>query len=337
MPKRAVEIDAGGVPVVITNPEKVYYPAAGFTKLDIVQYFLAVMDGALRGVYRRPMVLKRFVNGVTEEPFFQKRAPDKRPSHVTTAHITFPSGRTADLAVCDEPADLIWAINLGCVDLNPWPVREDDVDHPDELRIDLDPTPGIPWSMVRDTALAVREVLLENGCDGYPKTSGSRGIHINVRLEPKWDFGQVRRSVLAIGREVERRYPDMATTKWWKEERHGVFIDYNQNARDRTVASAYSVRPLPDGRVSYPLTWDEVPTVEAEAFTLATVPALFAERGDAHAAIDERPYSLEPLLELVARHEAEGQGEAPYPPQFPKAAGEPKRVQPSKARKPKLP
>lgn len=333
MPKRAVEVDAGGIPVVITNPEKVYFPKAGYTKLDLVRYFLVVMDGALRGVFRRPMVLKRFVNGVTEDPFFQKRAPEKRPPHVTTAHITFPSGRTADLAVCDEPADLIWAINLGCVDLNPWPVREDDVDHPDELRIDLDPTPGIPWDMVRQTALAVRDVLLEHGCDGYPKTSGSRGIHINIRIEPNWDFGQVRRCALAIGREVERRYPDMATTKWWKEERRGVFIDYNQNARDRTVASAYSVRPLPDARVSYPLTWDEVPTVEAEAYTLATVPALFADRGDAHAAIDDRAYSLQPLLDLVARHESEGQGEAPYPPQFPKAEGEPRRVQPSKARK----
>jgi DNA ligase D-like protein (predicted polymerase) len=318
---------------VITNPEKVYFPDAGYTKLDLVRYFLVVMDGALRGVYRRPMVLKRFVNGIAAEPFFQKRAPDKRPPHVTTAHITFPSGRTADLAVCDEPADLIWAINLGCVDLNPWPVREDDVDHPDELRIDLDPTPGIPWAMVRETALAVREVLREHGMDGFPKTSGSRGIHINVRIEPKWDFGQVRRCALAIGREVERRRPDIATTKWWKEERRGVFIDYNQNARDRTVASAYSVRPTPEARVSCPVDWQELPGVELGDFTIETVPPRLRERGDPSAAIDEVAFSLEPLLGLVERQEREGLGDAPWPPQFPKAEGEPKRVQPSKARK----
>jgi DNA ligase D-like protein (predicted polymerase) len=252
---------------------------------------------------------------------------------VTTAHITFPSGRTADLAVCDEPADLIWEVNLGCIDLNPWPVREDDVDHPDELRIDLDPTPGIPWKMVRECALLVRDVLAEHGYVAFPKTSGSRGIHILVRIEPKWGFTEVRRSVLAIGRECERRAPDLATTKWWKEERHGVFIDYNQNARDRTVASAYSVRPMPDARVSYPLTWDQVPKVEAEAYTLKTVPELFKREGDAHAAIDDVHHSLEPLLELVAKHEKEGMGEAPYPPQFPKAEGEPTRVQPSRKKK----
>jgi DNA ligase D-like protein (predicted polymerase) len=332
MVKRAVEVDAGGIAVTITNPEKVYFPERGYTKLQVVEYFLAVMDGALRGVYRRPMVLKRFVNGVTKEPFFQKRAPEKRPAHVETAHITFPSGRTADLAVMDEPADLIWAINLGCVDLNPWPVRADDVDHPDELRIDLDPTPEADFGMVRECALIVHDVLNEHGMQGYAKTSGSRGIHINVRIEPKWDFGDVRRCVLAVGREVEKRAPSLATTKWWKEERHGVFIDYNQNARDRTVASAYSVRPLPDARVSWPLTWDEVADVDPAAFTLETVPALFAARGDAHAAIDDVDHSLEPLLELVARHEREGMGEAPYPPQFPKAAGEPRRVQPSKRR-----
>jgi len=333
MAERAVEVDAGGIAVKITNPEKVFFPDRGHTKLELVQYFLAVMDGALREVHGRPMVLKRFVNGADEEPFFQKRAPAKRPAHVTTAHITFPSGRTADLAVCDEPADLIWAINLGCVDLNPWPVREDDVDHPDELRIDLDPTPGVPFSAVRDVALIVRDVLAEHGFKSFPKTSGSRGIHINVRIEPRWDFGDVRRCVLAVGRETERRAPEMATTKWWKEERVGVFIDYNQNARDRTVASAYSVRPTKDARVSWPLRWDEVATVEPAAFTLETVPALFAERGDAHAGIDEVHHSLEPLLELVARHETEGMGEAPYPPQFPKAAGEPARVQPSRKRK----
>ncbi len=333
MPKKAVEVDAGGVPVTISNPDKVYFPERGYTKLQVVEYFLAVADGALRGIYNRPMVLKRFVNGVTEEPFFQKRAPDKRPSHVQTAHITFPSGRTADLAVADETADLIWTVNLGCVDLNPWPVRAHDVDHPDELRIDLDPTPEADFAMVRECALVVRDVLDEYGYEGYPKTSGSRGIHINVRIEPKWEFGDVRRSVLAVGREVEKRAPSLATTKWWKEERHGIFIDYNQNARDRTVASAYSVRPLPDARVSWPLTWDEVADVDPSAFTIETVPALFAKRGDAHAAIDDKQHSLQPLLDLVARHESDGMGEAPYPPQFPKAAGEPRRVQPSKRKK----
>jgi DNA ligase D-like protein (predicted polymerase) len=333
MPKGAIELDIGGKAVQITNPEKVFFPDRGYTKLQLVEYFVAVAEGALRGVYRRPMVLKRFVNGATEEPFFQKRAPAQRPRWVETAHITFPSGRTADLAVCDEPADLIWAINLGCIDLNPWPVRADDVDHPDELRIDLDPTPGVEWDMVRRTALLVREVLGEHGMTGFPKTSGSRGMHINVRIEPKWGFSEVRRCALALGREVERRAPDMATTKWWKEERRGVFIDYNQNARDRTVASAYSVRPTVDARVSWPLTWDEVAEVDPAAYTLETVPALFAERGDAHAAIDDVAYPLEPLLKTVARHEREGQGEAPYPPQFPKAEGEPPRVQPSKRRK----
>ncbi len=332
MATKSVIVDAGSLPVTISNPEKVFFPERGHTKLDVVNYFLAVMDGALRGVSRRPMVLKRFVNGAAEAPFFQKRAPDKRPSHVETAHITFPSGRTADLAVLDEPADLIWAVNLGCIDLNPWPVRANDVDHPDELRIDLDPSPGVTFAMVRECALVVREVLVEHGYESYPKTSGSRGIHINVRIEPRWGFGDVRRTVLAIGREVERRAPTLATTKWWKEERHGVFIDYNQNARDRTVASAYSIRPLPDARVSFPLTWDEVPDVDPAAFTLETVPAIFAARGDVHAAIDDMQHSLDPLLELVAKHERDGMGEAPYPPQFPKAAGEPRRVQPSKRR-----
>jgi len=333
MAAKHVEVEAAGTPVKITNPEKVFFPERGHTKLDVVNYFLAVAEGALRGVYMRPMVLKRFVNGATEEPFFQKRAPAQRPAHVETAHITFPSGRTADLAVCDEPADLIWAVNLGCIDLNPWPVRAADVDHPDELRIDLDPTPGVPYSAVRDVALIVRDVLSELGYASYPKTSGSRGMHINVRIQPKHDFGQVRRCALAIGREVERRAPEIATTKWWKEERHGVFIDYNQNVRDRTVASAYSVRPMPDARVSYPLTWEQVPSVDPAAYTLETVPALFAKHGDAHAAIDDIEHPLEPLLELVARHEAEGMGEAPYPPQFPKAAGEPPRVQPSRRKK----
>ena len=330
MPAKSIHIDAGGTSVIVTNPEKVFFPEAGYTKLDLVHYYLSVAEGALRGVYRRPMVLKRYVNGATEEPFFQKRAPDKRPPGVETALITFPSGRTANLAVCDDPADLAWAVNLGCIDLNPWPVRADDVDHPDELRVDLDPTPEATYAHVREVALAVREVLEDLGYRGFPKTSGSRGMHIYVRIEPKWGFPDVRRCALALGREVERRIPALSTTKWWKEERHGVFIDYNQNARDRTIASAYSVRPMPDARVSTPLEWDEVPDVDPAAFTMATVPARFAERGDPSAPIDDVHHSLEPLLQLVQKHEREGEGDAPWPPQFPKAEGEPPRVQPSR-------
>jgi len=334
MAKDAVEVEAGGRMVVVTNPGKVFFPERGYTKLDVVRYYLAVADGALRGVYRRPTVLKRFVDGAAGEPFFQKRAPANRPPWVETAHVTFPSGRSADLVVIDEVADLAWVANLGCLDLNPWPVRADDVDHPDELRIDLDPTPEADFAMVRDVALVVRDVLEERGYRGYPKTSGSRGIHINVRIErrPEWGFQQMRRCALAVGREVERCVPAIATTKWWKEERHGVFIDYNQNARDRTVASAYSVRPTADARVSTPLEWDEVASVDPAAFTLATVPARFAERGDPGASIDDRAFSLEPLLALVGEQEAAGLGEAPLPPHFPREAGEPRRVQPSKRR-----
>jgi DNA ligase D-like protein (predicted polymerase) len=311
----------------------VFFPVAGYTKLDIVNYYLAVADGALRGVMRRPMVLKRFVNGADKEPFFQKRAPDKLPPGIETAHITFPSGRTADLTVCDDAADLIWVINLGCLDLNPWATRANDVDHPDELRVDLDPTPQATFADVKQVALTVREVLRDLGYEGFPKTSGSRGIHINVRIEPKWGFTEVRRSALALGREVERRIPALSTTKWWKEERHGVFIDYNQNARDRTVASAYSVRPTPDARVSAPLTWDELPGVELADFTIQTVPQRYAAIGDPGAAIDDHAYSLEPLLDLVARDESKGEGDGPWPPHFPKAEGEPRRVMPSKRRK----
>jgi len=334
MPKDSVKLDLYGKEVVISNPSKVFFPEKGYTKLDVVNYYLAVADGALRGVDRRPMLLKRFVNGADQEPFFQKRAPANRPSWVETAHITFPSGRTADLAVCDEVADLIWVVNLGCLDLNPWPVRASDVDHPDELRIDLDPTPEASWDDVRQVALAAGEVLDELGYRGYPKTSGSRGIHINVRIEPKWGFRDVRRCALAIGREVERRIPALATTAWWKEQRHGVFIDYNQNARDRTVASAYSIRPKPDARVSCPIEWSEVQDVDPAAFTIETVPTRFAEIGDPHATIDDHYHSLEPLIELVARHEREGLGEAPLPPHFPKEEGEPPRVQPSRRKKP---
>ncbi len=330
-PKEIVRI--GDREVAISNPTKVYFPETGDTKLDLVQYYLAVADGALRGVRGRPMALKRFVDGAAGEAFFQKRAPDNRPDWIRTAELTFPSGRTADEIVLDEPAGLAWVANLGCIDLNPHPVRADDLDHPDELRVDLDPVPGVPWSQIREVALGCREALEAVGLVGWPKTSGSRGIHINVRIERRWTYPEVRRAALALARDVERRMPGAATSKWWKEERHGVFLDYNQNAKDRTVASAYSVRPLPDARVSTPLSWDEVPTVEAEAFTLRTVPARYAEIGDPGAGIDEAVGSLEALLELSRRHETEGEGDAPWPPNYAKQAGEPPRVQPSKARK----
>ena len=328
-PKEIIRI--GDREVAISNPTKVYFPESGYTKLDLVQYYLAVADGALRGVRGRPMALKRFVDGAAGEAFFQKRAPDNRPDWIRTAELTFPSGRTADEIVLDEPAGLAWVANLGCIDLNPHPVRADDLDHPDELRVDLDPVPGVPWSQIREVALGCREALEAVGLVGWPKTSGSRGIHINVRIERRWTYPEVRRAALALARDVERRMPGAATSKWWKEERHGVFLDYNQNAKDRTVASAYSVRPLPDARVSTPLSWDEVPTVEAEAFTLKTVPARYAEIGDPGAGIDEAVGSLEALLELSREHEALGEGDAPWPPNYAKQAGEPPRVQPSKA------
>jgi DNA ligase D-like protein (predicted polymerase) len=333
MAKQALIVQAGQREVAISNPEKVFFAEAGVTKIDLVNYYLAVGEGALRHVARRPMVLKRYVDGAAGEPFFQKRAPASRPEWVHTALITFPSGRSADLAVADEIADIIWAVNLGCIDLNPWPVRDNDVDHPDELRVDLDPTPEATFADVREVALGVKAVLDDLGMVGFPKTSGSRGIHINIRIEPRCGFPEVRRAALALGREVERRMPALATTAWWKEERHGVFIDYNQNARDRTVASAYSVRPLPDARVSMPLSWDEVPDVDPAAFTIATAPARFVEIGDPSADIDTVAYSLDPLRELVERHEREGMGDAPWPPQFPKAKGEPPRVQPSRRKK----
>lgn len=333
MAPRKEMLEVGGREVTVTNPDKVYFPQAGHTKLDLVRYFLAVADGALVGVRGRPMALKRFVDGAEKEPFFQKRAPENRPAWMRTATLTFPSGRTADEIVVDEAAGLAWVANLGCLDLNPHPVRADDLEHPDELRVDLDPVPGVPWSQVRDVAMVVQEALADLGLAGWPKTSGSRGIHINVRIEPRWTFSEVRRAALALARDVERRAPSIATSKWWKEERHGVFLDYNQNAKDRTVASAYSVRPLPDARVSFPLRWDEVPSVVAEDFTLATVPAIYAERGDAGAGIDAAVGSLEVLLELSARHEAEGLGDAPWPPNYAKQEGEPPRVQPSRKRR----
>jgi bifunctional non-homologous end joining protein LigD len=334
MATRKELLQIGDLEVTVTNPDKVYFPDAGYTKLDVVRYYQAVAEGALVGVRGRPMALKRFVDGIAKEPFFQKRAPDNTPDWIRTAELTFPSGRTADEIVVDDAAGLAWINNLGCIDLNPHPVRADDLDHPDELRVDLDPVPGVPWSQIRDVAMVCREALDAVGLVGWPKTSGSRGIHINVRIERRWTYPEVRRAALALARDVERRAPDAATSRWWKEERHGVFLDYNQNAKDRTVASAYSIRPLSDARVSAPLAWDEVPTVEAEAFTIETVPARFAAIGDPGAGIDDAVGSLAALLELSASHERDGLGDAPWPPNYAKQAGEPPRVQPSRKRRP---
>jgi len=322
-----------GRDVTITNPGKVFFPQAGHTKLDLVQYYLAVAEGAVRGVRARPMALKRFPNGVEESFFFQKRAPTTRPDWVETVELRFPSGRTAQEIVIRDAAQLAWIVNLGCVDLNPHAVRVEDLDHPDELRMDLDPVPGIEWSQIREVAFVTQEVLSEHGLVGWPKTSGSRGIHINVRISPKWTFGEVRRAALAIGREVTKRAPTLATVEWWKENRHGVFLDYNQNAKDRTVASAYSVRPLPDARVSAPVTWEELRDCDPADFTVATMPRRFAEIGDPSAGIDEATCSLESILETSARHEGEGEGDAPWPPNYAKQPDEPPRVRPSAAKK----
>lgn len=333
MPDKKITIPVEGGEVPFSNPDKIFFPRIGRTKLDLANYYMAVHQGALRGIYARPMILKRYPHGAEGEPFYQKRAPDSRPAWIRTCTITFPSGRTADEVVCRTPADLLWIVNLGCIDLNPWPVRDDDVDHPDELRVDLDPTPEAGFPMVREVAMAVRDLLTEHGLVGFPKTSGSRGIHINIRIERRWGFQEVRRAALALAREVERRHPAIATSAWWKEERHGVFIDYNQNARDRTVASAYSVRPTPDARVSCPLHWDEVPTVDPNALTIDTVPARYASIGDPAAAIDSQVGSIESLLELSRVQESKGQGDAPWPPHYPKMDAEPPRVMPSKRRK----
>ncbi len=330
----STELEAAGRSVRLTNPDKVFFPARGETKLDLARYYLAVGEGALRGVFERPTVLKRYPDGATGEPFFQKRVPEKRPEWLETVRVTFPSGRHADELCPVDVAHLIWAVNLGCLDLNPWQVRRADVDHPDELRVDLDPQPGLPFSDVRRVAELVHEVLEEHQLVGFPKTSGSRGMHVNVRIEPRWDFLEVRRAALALARAVQRLGPDLATSKWWKEERGDrIFIDYNQNARDRTVASVYSVRANPEGRVSCPLTWDEVPDVEPADLTIATVPARYAERGDVGAGIDDAVCSLEPLLALADRDEADGLGDEPWPPHFPKQQGEPRRVQPSRAKR----
>jgi bifunctional non-homologous end joining protein LigD len=323
-------LEIAGREVVITNPEKVFFRQTGHTKLDLARYYAAVADGALRGIAARPIVLKRYVNGAESEPFFQKRAPEQHPEWVETVELSFPSGRTAREVVVRDAAQLLWIVNLGCIDLNPHPVRADDLEHPDELRVDLDPGPGVGWDDVRRVSLVVREVLEEHGLIGWPKTSGSRGMHVNVRIERRWSFDQVRRAALALAREVERRAPEKATSKWWKEERHGVFLDYNQNAKDRTVASAWSVRPTPDARVSMPLEWDEVAGCDPTAFTLSTAPARMAERGDASAGIDAAAGSLDKLLELSAAQEAAGLGDAPWPPHYKKQGDEPPRVAPSR-------
>ena len=321
-----------GRTVTVSNPDKVYFPQTGHTKLDVIRYYLTVADGALRGVAGRPMVLKRFVKGAAEPAFFQKRAPSARPDWIETVELSFPSGRTAEEVVVRDAAQLTWVANLGCIDLNPHPVRASDLDHPDELRVDLDPVPGIGWQQIVAVALVARDVLADFGLTGWPKTSGSRGIHVYCRIEPRWTFTQVRGAAVALAREIERRAPDLATARWWKEERHGVFVDYNQNAKDRTVASAYSVRPTPDARVSAPLTWDEVPDCQPEAFTIDTMPVRYAAVGDLSAGIDAAAGSLEPLLRLAADHEAAGLPDAPWPPHFEKQAGEQPRVQPSKRR-----
>ncbi len=333
MVARLETLSLAGHEVTVSNPDKIYFPERGHTKLDLVRYYVAVGDGALRGVRGRPMALKRFVNGAAGDFFFQKRAPESRPDWIRTVVLSFPSGRTAEEIVLDDAAGLAWVANLGCIDLNPHPIRADDLDHPDELRVDLDPVPGVAWSQIRDVALVAREALDDVGLVGWPKTSGSRGIHVNVRIERRWTYPEVRRAALALARDVERRAPSLATSKWWKEERHGVFLDYNQNAKDKTVASVYSVRPTPDARVSFPIGWAEVGDVVAEDFTLATVPALYAERGDAGAGIDDAVGSLDALLELSKRHETEGLGDAPWPPQYAKQPGEPPRVQPSRKRR----
>ena len=316
----------------ISNPHKVLFPDPGYTKLDLARYYLAVSEGALRAAGGRPNVLVRYPNGIASEFFFQKRAPQSRPPWIEVVSLRFPSGRSAEEVVPRDAAALVWMANLGCLELHPHPVRADDLDHPDELRVDLDPVPGVAWPQVRDVARVVRAALQDFALVGWPKTSGSRGMHVFVRIERHWTFDEVRRAALALAREVERRAPCIATSKWWKEERHGVFVDYNQNAKDRTVAAAYSVRPTADARVSAPLAWDEVEACEAGDFTLATMPARYARLGDLHEGIDRHPGSLERLLELSARHERDGLGDAPWPPQYKKQPGEPPRVQPSRRR-----
>ena len=322
-----------GREVRVTHPDKPYFSKqTKLSKLDLVRYYLSVAPGALAGIQDRPIVLKRFVNGAEGEAFYQKRAPAELPSWLRTVTLSFPSGRTAEEVVVDDAAGLAWIVNLGCIELHPHPVRSGDLEHPDELRVDLDPGPGVDWADVRTVALEVKSLLEEMGLRGWPKTSGSRGMHVNVRIEPRWTFSEVRRAALALSRAVERRAPALASSKWWKEERHGVFLDYNQNAKDRTTCSAYSVRPLPDARVSTPLHWHEVPDCEPADFTVLTVPKRFAEIGDPHAGMDAAPGSLEKLLDLAAKDEAAGLGDAPWPPHFRKMEGEAPRVAPSRAK-----
>jgi len=322
-----------GREVRVTHPGKAYFSReTKLSKLDLVRYYLSIASGALAGIRDRPIVLKRFVNGAEGEAFYQKRAPGERPAWLRTVTLSFPSGRTAEELVVDDAAGLAWIVNLGCIELHPHPVRSGDLEHPDELRIDLDPGPGVSWADVRTVALEVKNLLEEMGLRGWAKTSGSRGMHVNVRIEPRWSFTEVRRAALAVSREIERRAPALASSKWWKEERHGVFLDYNQNAKDRTTCSAYSVRPLADARVSTPLEWSEVADCDPADFTVLTVPKRFADRGDPHAGMDNAPGSLEKLLELAARDEAAGLGDAPWPPHFRKMEGEGTRVAPSRAK-----
>jgi bifunctional non-homologous end joining protein LigD len=328
----AAVVAVDGREVRVTHPDKPYFSQVRLSKLDLVRYFLSVAPGALAGIRDRPLVLKRFVDGAEGEPFYQKRAPARRPDWLRTVTLSFPSGRTAEELVVDDAAGLAWVVNLGCIELHPHPVRAGDVDHPDELRIDLDPTPGVPWADVRRVAMEVKTLLEEIGLRGWAKTSGSRGMHVNVRIWPRWTFTEVRRAALALSREIERRMPGLATSKWWKEERRGVFLDYNQNAKDRTTCSAYSVRPLPDARVSAPLGWDEVADCDPAGFTVLTMPRRFDEIGDPHAGMDDAAGSLEGLLGLAASDEAAGLADAPWPPHFRKAEGEAPRVAPSRAK-----
>ncbi len=332
--EEAVVLSVAGRDVKVTNPNKPYFSrATKLTKLELVQYYLSVAEGALAGIRDRPIVLKRFVDGAENEPFYQKRAPEKRPEWLRTVTLSFPSGRTAEEVVVDDAAGLAWIVNLGCIELHPHAVRAGDLLHPDELRVDLDPMPGVPWSDVRKVAMEVKALLEEVGLRGWVKTSGSRGMHVNARIHPRWTFFEVRQAALALSREIERRAPSIATSKWWKEERHGVFLDYNQNAKDRTTCSAYSVRPLPDARVSTPLTWDEVPDCEPGDFTVLTVPKRFEEVGDPNAVMDSFPGSLEKLLEMAERDAREGLADAPWPPHYRKMEGEAPRVAPSRAKK----
>jgi bifunctional non-homologous end joining protein LigD len=331
--KEYATIEVCGRELRVSSPSKLFFPEPGLTKLDLVNYYVECEQAVVRHLRERPTVMKRWVDGVQGEPFFQKRVPDSAPEWIETATVTFPSGRSAHELLPNDAAHLVWGVNLGVIDWNPWPVRSSDLDHPDELRVDLDPGPEVPFAEVREVALGVREVLEQHGLRGFPKTSGSRGMHVYVRIEPEHDFTEVRRAALALARAVERNMPGRATSRWWKEEREGVFIDYNQNARDRTVASAYSVRAVADARVSCPLEWDEVADVDPAELRLDTVPARLRERGDPSADIDEHPGDLGALLELAARDEREGLGDAPWPPHFRKQKNEPRRVQPSRARR----